>query len=235
MAQTYQAKFAQEGKSIDYTPGSAVAGGSVVVQGSLVGFAKLAIAANKLGALAIAGVFDLVKINGAIAAGAPVYWDADGNPQGGVAGSGAATTTNTDAGDTFVGFAIAAAAETAEVVQVAARSAAPEGFDLTNVIADPGNAGAIPVAGSGSCALVTAEAETRALAIPTAKGQMLSLSFKTDVGDCVVTAASAVNQTGNNTLTFADAGDMLMLVAIENGAALAWRVVANDGVALTTV
>jgi len=51
----------------------------------------------------------------------------------------------------------------------------------------------------------------------------------------VVTAASGVNQTGNNTLTFADAGDEILLVAIENSAALAWRVVSNDGVALSTV
>ena len=34
-------------------------------------------------------------------------------------------------------------------------------------------------------------------------------------------------------MTFADAGDHLVLEAIENGAALAWRIVCNDGVALS--
>ena len=72
------AKFIQTGDSIDYTPGSAVSAGAVVVQGDLVGVAKLDIAANKLGALAVAGVFDFPKAAGqgkAIAVGAKVYWD----------------------------------------------------------------------------------------------------------------------------------------------------------------
>lgn len=71
-------KFIQTGDSIDYTPGSAVSAGAVVVQGDLVGLAKLDIAANALGALAVAGVFDFPKAAGqgkAIAAGAKVYWD----------------------------------------------------------------------------------------------------------------------------------------------------------------
>ena len=72
------AKFIQTGDSIDYTPSSAVSTGAVVVQSDLVGVAKLDIAANKLGALAVAGVFDFPKTAGqgkAIAAGAKVYWD----------------------------------------------------------------------------------------------------------------------------------------------------------------
>ena len=72
------ATFIHDGNSIDYTPGSAVAAGDVVVQGELVGVAKTPIAASALGALAIAGVFDFPKATGAstaIAAGAKVYWD----------------------------------------------------------------------------------------------------------------------------------------------------------------
>ena len=72
------ATFVHDGNSIDYTPGSAVAAGDVVVQGELVGVAKTPIAASALGALAIAGVFDFPKATGgstAIAAGAKVYWD----------------------------------------------------------------------------------------------------------------------------------------------------------------
>ena len=76
------AKFIQEGSAIDYTPSSDVSAGDVVVQGELVGVAKLDIEADALGALAVTGVFDFPKTAGvgeAIAAGANVYWDvADG-------------------------------------------------------------------------------------------------------------------------------------------------------------
>ena len=71
-------QFIHDGKAIDYTPGSAVSAGDVVVQGDLVGVAKLDIAANALGALAVEGVFDVPKAAGggtAITAGAKVYWD----------------------------------------------------------------------------------------------------------------------------------------------------------------
>ena len=73
------AQFVHDGKAVDYTPGSAVTAGNVVVQGELVGVAKLDIAANQLGALAVTGVFDFAKATGvgeAISAGANVYWDA---------------------------------------------------------------------------------------------------------------------------------------------------------------
>lgn len=72
------ATFVTEGNSIDYTPGADVTAGDVVVQGGLVGIAKLDIAAGTLGALAVAGVFDVPKAGGGgvtFAAGAPVYWD----------------------------------------------------------------------------------------------------------------------------------------------------------------
>jgi len=74
------ATYIHDGNSIDYTPAADVAAGDVVVQGELVGVAKLDIKANTLGALAVAGVFDFPKAIGlgkAIAAGAVVYWDAD--------------------------------------------------------------------------------------------------------------------------------------------------------------
>ena len=72
------ATFIHDGKAIDYTPGAAVSAGDVVVQGELVGVAKVPIAANALGALAVTGVFDLPKATGvgtAITVGANVYWD----------------------------------------------------------------------------------------------------------------------------------------------------------------
>lgn len=102
-------------------------------------------------------------------------------------------------------------------------------------VADPGNAGAIPVTRSGSVAIVTAGAETRTLAIPAAVGQTLSVYMQTDGGDCVITVASAINQAGNNTVTLNDVGDCVTLRGIYTGAAMAWRVLANDGASLSTV
>jgi len=70
--------FVQDGNSIDYTPSADVTAGAVVVQGDLVGVAKLDIKAGTLGALAVTGVFDFPKAEGlgtAIFAGATVYWD----------------------------------------------------------------------------------------------------------------------------------------------------------------
>jgi len=102
-------------------------------------------------------------------------------------------------------------------------------------ITDPGNAGAIPVTATGRVAIVTAGAETRTLAAPTIVGQRLLLYMKTDGGDAVITCATAVNQTGDNTITMNDAGDSLELVAIESGSNKRWRVAYNDGCTLSTV
>lgn len=102
-------------------------------------------------------------------------------------------------------------------------------------ITDPGNAGAIPVTHSGACAITTAGAETRTLAAPTFDGQRLSISMDVDGGDGVLTVAAAINQTGNNTVTFNDAGDTIDLVAIRVAGVLRWKLVVNDGTSLSTV
>ena len=76
-----QATFIHEGDAIDYTPGADVAPGDVVVQSDLIGIAKREIKANTLGALAVAGVFDVAKEGGVgvtFAVGDKAYWD-DGN------------------------------------------------------------------------------------------------------------------------------------------------------------
>ena len=237
MAQNYQARFIQEGLSIDYTPGSAVASGQVVVQGSMIGVSKTPIAANALGALAVRGIFDVVKANEQQALGAALYWDADGNPYNGTAGTGCATTTS--GGNTFIGFAQVVAEATDEVVRVlwsgpvAVTNTVHNA--LTALIADPGNAGAIPVTDTGHCEIVTTGAETRTLAAPTYLGQMLLLSMKTDGGDAVIAVATAVNQTGNNRITMNDAADSILLVAVASGTNIRWRVACNDGCTLATV
>lgn len=65
-----------DGMKLDYTPGSAVAVGAVVVVGDKVCIADRPIAANTLGALAVSGVFKMPKGAGALAQGVTVYWDA---------------------------------------------------------------------------------------------------------------------------------------------------------------
>lgn len=105
----------------------------------------------------------------------------------------------------------------------------------TNVIADPGDAGAIPVTRSGVCALTSAGAETRTLAIPTFLGQRLTLVCDTYVGDIVVATSTAVNVANNNRLTFGAVSEALELVAVSVAGALVWQIGWNDGVGLTTV
>jgi len=329
-----QATFVHDGLAIDYTPGADVSAGDVVVQGGMVGIAKLDISSGVLGALALSGVFDVAKAEEAFASvGGKIYWDADGDPYGGEAGSGAATATAS--GNTLMGFVAktaestdstvrakltlsAAAAEViglADLSDVGAMSytagkilvadgdsvepvavsgdatlaadgeltiaegavedsmiealsdgeiligvdgtaannakvtvsgdaalandgtltLAAANLPTTEAIADPGDAGAIAVTNSGSCPIVSEGAETRTLADPTFAGQILNLCFKTDGGAVTITAASPINQTGNNTMLFEDEGDNLVLIGCNDGADIEWRVVANDGVTLSTV
>ena len=106
------ATYVQAGDQIDYTPGAAVAAGDVVVQGDLIGVAKQPVAANALGALAVAGVFDFPKATGggsAIAAGATVYWD--------VADQQAKTDSETGA-NKLLGKTVAAAGDNDTTVRV---------------------------------------------------------------------------------------------------------------------
>lgn len=101
-------------------------------------------------------------------------------------------------------------------------------------ITDPGASGAIPVTKSGSVAITTAGAETRTMAIPGLAGITIAMSFDVDVDDCVITVAAAINETGNNTITMANAGDTIVLTAVQVAGALVWRIVVNDGCELST-
>jgi predicted RecA/RadA family phage recombinase len=98
------------GFRVDYTPGSDVALGAVVVQGDLVGIADRPLPANKLGALAIAGIFSMPKATGtgtALTVGAKVYWDAS-----------TSKVTGTASTNVYVGKVVAAAGTSDSAVQV---------------------------------------------------------------------------------------------------------------------
>jgi len=104
------ATFRHEGQYVDYTPGSAVSAGDVVVQGSLVGIATKAIAANVQGALCLRGVFDIAKATtsgSAITAGAKLYWDA-----------GNEIVTTTAGSNKAIGYAAEAATASATTCRV---------------------------------------------------------------------------------------------------------------------
>jgi hypothetical protein len=106
---------------------------------------------------------------------------------------------------------------------------------ITTAIADPGNAGAIPVTGSGYVPLVSAGAETRTLAAPTFIGQELLIYFKTDGGTIVLTCATTLNEAGNNTLTFAEDGQAVRITAVEQAGNLRWRCLVDPESIASTV
>ena len=87
-----------DGNTINYTPGTAVAGGEVVVVSEyLIGVATSPIAANALGSLQIEGIVEVDKASGALSAGDVVYFDE------------ADDEVNTDSGNPFFGKVVEAA------------------------------------------------------------------------------------------------------------------------------
>lgn len=101
-------------------------------------------------------------------------------------------------------------------------------------LSDPGVGGALPVTKFGNVAMTSAAAEARGLAAPTFVGQILTLSVAVYVGDITVTSTGgAINQTGNTIMTFGSATDSITLIAANVGGVKRWRILANDGVALS--
>lgn len=216
--------FLRLGDVFRYTngTGSAIASGAVVLIGALLGIAVNAVANGSTGPVRTVGVVKVTK-DGTYAwtEGCAIWWDATNS------------RFTSQPNGTFAGLAAEAAGASATSGELLLNVGNDPG--VTAPIADPGDAGAIPVVGTGYVPLVSGGAETRTLAAPDFVGQQLALNFHTDAGDVVVTCATTVNQTGNNTLTFADAGDQIVLMAGQSGATVVWRVQSNDGVALSTV
>ncbi len=118
------ARYVQKGDAIDYRPAEAVAAGDVVIIADLVGIARLDIEAGNLGSLAVVGVFDIVKADGAIPSGSTVYWDA-----------GAKKATTVSGSNHYLGKAIASAESGDETVRVLLN--APYSLATTFVAGDP--------------------------------------------------------------------------------------------------
>lgn len=103
-----QATHTHAGRLIDYTPGTAVLVGDVVVQGDLVGIVQRSLAANEPGTLAVEGAFDFLKAtNVAYTVGTILYWDDTNN-----------LVTTTATGNKAIGKVVRAAATTDPTVRV---------------------------------------------------------------------------------------------------------------------
>lgn len=105
-------------------------------------------------------------------------------------------------------------------------------IDLTNLLTDPGNGGAIPVANSGTLLMdCTSGAETRTLADPSFAGQKLDLVLNNNGGTSIaVTAASDLDSVGTSVLTFDAEGETARLVGIQiDGTDLVWRLFLCEG------
>lgn len=100
-------------------------------------------------------------------------------------------------------------------------------------ITDPGDGGTFSVSSSGNIAMSSAAVESRTLPAPSFVGQILTLSVASWVGAITVTCPTTVNQAGNTSLVFGSATDSITLIAASIGGVMRWRILANDGVALS--
>ena len=199
-----------------------------------------ATAATNIGAHRALWVAKHAIPNGRYGVVVPWMGDVDMNTAAAAVGDplylGAAGTFTLTSGDrpVVVGEALTAAAAGKVLLDPQGGAAQIMKWTMAGILPDPGDAGTIDVSRSGTCSLTTGGAETRTLPIPTFLGQQVVLSFAVDGGDCVVTCPQDVAQNpGDNVMTFADAGDIIVLQSILEGAVLRWRVTGNDGVALS--
>ena len=212
-------------RTVNYTHTAATIKDTVYLLNSLPMLAINSADANAANIYLISGLIEYAKTSAqAWTAGVKLYWD-----------DTAKEFTTASTGNTLAGIAAETAANPSSTGLILLNPFLVGTNALEHAMTDPGDAGAIPVTASGVCAITTAGSETRTMAIPTVIGQEIVLVIDTDGGTCVITSAQAVNQAGNNTITMAEAADMIKLTAVTIGDALRWRVTANDGAALSTV
>jgi|GEM_PF-1056426 len=115
-----KARIYQPGKVLDYTASADKSGGDVVEIAGLCGVLEADVSNGyQVGAL-VEGVVKVDAKNEAFTAGQNVWFDSDGDPYGGTAGTGAATGTPVNAtGDMLMGTAVYAAGATQGYVLVA--------------------------------------------------------------------------------------------------------------------
>lgn len=97
-------------------------------------------------------------------------------------------------------------------------------------VADPGNGGQIilPDHHHAVCALTSAGAETRTIAVPRFHGQRCTLSCETHAGNIVVNVAGDGNTQGHDEITFTAIGQAVDMVGVKRSGALRWRAAVAD-------
>ena len=100
------------------------------------------------------------------------------------------------------------------------------------LIDDPGNAGQIPVPDHHNfvCLLTSGGTnETRVMAVCKFVGQRATISLDVDGGgDVEINIGGDMNSAGNDTATFANAGQAIDIVGVQVSGALRWRCVVAD-------
>lgn len=91
-----QTSISQPLENVPYTPAAAKSAGDIVQDGCLFGPVATDLGASEAGSQHFMGIVNFPKVASlAISRGARLYWDADGDPASGTAGSGAMTTDST--------------------------------------------------------------------------------------------------------------------------------------------
>jgi len=100
------------------------------------------------------------------------------------------------------------------------------------VVADPGNGAQIPVPDHHNfvCLLTSGgSGETRTMAVCKFPGQRATIAFDVDGGGNVaLNVGGDMNSAGNDTATFANAGQAIDLTGVQVAGALRWRCVVAD-------
>lgn len=189
-----------DGDSIDYTEGAAdkTAGDVVVSSCGIPGIVAgdIDYSVNAKGVLHVEGVYDFPQAAEIITLGQDVFWDADGNPYGGTAGSGAATATAE--GNTYLGVALATTTATTTYVRVRrvitpAKQVTP--MRVATVAAGgtaQANANAVPT----GFTLVTGANDTAAIVLPAAAAGLVC-AVKNGVANKILKVYPAVGDTIN--------------------------------------
>ena len=97
-------------------------------------------------------------------------------------------------------------------------------------LVDPGASGTITFSMWGQiCSVVTATAESRTLDQAIRPGILAAICLKTDGGNLTLTVTGGYNRDADTSITFADAGDYVILYSVDIGGSYYWRVIAQEG------
>lgn len=177
--------------ALDYTPGSAVTGGDVIVQAGIVGITATDLAASEKGSLSLEGIYDVPKTTAAWVIGQPVFWDATGTPDSGDASSGAANQIGTGV---YMGIAVVAADSGANTGRVLLN--APYPLRPVAVTATTGGATTGLIPAGASFVTVTSDNADKQISLPAGYvGQVLRILVGTTACELIsAVAADKVNE-----------------------------------------